>query len=189
MRSCFSITSPFGLKLRFSAYGDAVSFTPIYPSTTLNEAKFSEMFRLEPRDSWRNENFPVAQFPSPYVFVSDNHVEVEQLMPMVGDLTRLNWRLIPGRFNIYAWQRPLNWAFEWDIRNGDLTIRMGDPLYWVRFYDERGALIEDPEILQITPSPELLERMRSFSGVTAMQRGTAKLINEAKKSRSKKFLD
>lgn len=147
------------------------------------------MFRLEPRDSWRNENFPVVQFPSPYVFVSDNHVEVEQLMPMVGDLTRLNWRLIPGRFNIYAWQRPLNWAFEWDIRNGDLTIRMGDPLYWVRFYDERGALIEDPEILQITPSPELLERMRSFSGVTAMQRGTAKLINEAKKSRSKKFLD
>ena len=36
--------------------------------------------------------------------------------------TTLNWRVIPGNFDIYSWQRPLNWAFEWDTRLGDLTI-------------------------------------------------------------------
>lgn len=181
--------SPFSLKLRFSRVGDTVSFSPIYPATTLNEVKLGEMFRLEPRETWRDEHLPVVQFPSPYVFVADEQVDVEQIMPAVGQLARLNWRLVPGRFNIYAWQRPLNWAFEWDVRNGDLTVRLGDPLYWVRFYDKSGAIIEDPELIPITPSALLLERMRSFSGVTAVQRGTARLMITAAKSRKKKFVD
>ena len=188
-RGVFVVTSPFSLHLRFRRLNDAISFTPVYPATSLSEERLSQMFRLEPRDSWRSDDTPVIQFPSPYVFVSDERVEVEQLMPAYGHVSSLNWRLISGRFDIYGWQRPLNWAFEWDVSCGDLVIRMGDPLYWVKFYDTCGAVIESPNLTPIRPSEELQERMSSFSGVTGTQRGTAKLIRESSKTRLTKFLE
>jgi hypothetical protein len=182
------IRSPFSMRLRFRRRDDYASFYPVYPFTTLSEVKLSEMLRVEPRESWRGDDIPVIQFPSPYMFVSDEKMEIEQCSAILADSSSLNWRLIPGRFDIFGWQRPLNWAFEWDTRNGDLVIRAGEPLYHVRFYDEHGRLITSPNLVRVELDGELKRRFLSATGVTAIQRGTAALIKKSSINRKRKLV-
>jgi hypothetical protein len=170
--------------MRFKLFKDVASFIPVYPFTTVNEAKLEAMFRLEPRDLWRSSAIPLVQIPSPYCFVADEPIEIEQFPPIFADTTTLNWRLIPGRFDIYGWQRPLNWAFEWDTKCGDLIIKMGEPLYYVRFYDKSGSLIPNPDLVRTPLTDELRSRLNASSGVTSLQRGTAALIKKSAEERS-----
>jgi len=179
----FAIGSPFSLRLRFKRVKDVVSFIPIYPFTSINESKLSEILRLEPREQWRSDDVPLFQIPSPYFFVSDVPVDVEQTHPFFSDASTLNWRIIPGRFNIHGWQRPLNWAVEWDTKCGDLIIKAGEPLYYVRFYDAEGRIIATPDLIKLKLTDELRSRLNESAGVTAIQRGTASLIREASLNR------
>jgi hypothetical protein len=185
----YEIRSPFSLHLRVKKSVDLISFIPIYPFTTVNEPKLREMFRLEPKELWRSSEIPIIQIPSPYFFVADEIVEIEQFPPVFADTTTMNWRPISGRFNIYGWQRPLNWAFEWDTKCGDLIVKMGEPLYYVRFYDLDGRLITNPDLVKISLTEELRARLNSSAGVTALQRGTATLIRKASEERTIAFLD
>jgi len=184
----FAVKSPFSLHMRFRRTKDVVSFIPVYPFTTVNEAKLEAMFRLEPREIWRSIDIPLVQMPSPYCFVADEPIEIEQCPPIFAETTSLNWRLISGKFDIYGWQRPLNWAFEWDSKCGDLMIKLGEPLYYVRFYDKSGSLIPNPDLLQISLTEELRTRLNASSGVTALQRGTAALIKKSAEERSKSLI-
>jgi hypothetical protein len=178
------IRSPFSLRLRFKKSDGAVSIIPIYPFTSVNEDKLGEMLRLEPRDLWRSDDIPLFQIPSPYLFVADQPMEIEQCQPIFSDASTLNWRIISGRFDIYGWQRPLNWAIEWDTKCGDLVIRMGEPLYYVRFYDASGQVVTNPSLIKIPLTDEIKSRLSSTSGVTSLQRGTAALIKKASEERT-----
>jgi hypothetical protein len=184
----FAIKSPFSLRLRFKKNDDVVSIVPIYPYTTINESKLGELLKLEPRDLWRSDDIPLLQIPSPYFFVADEPIDIEQCQPIFADTTSLNWRIIAGRFDIYGWQRPLNWAIEWDTKCGDLIIKMGEPLYYVRFYDASGKVITNLDLIRIPLTEELRARLNSSAGVTSYQRGTAALIKKASEERSDSLL-
>lgn len=180
----FAIRSPFSIHLRFKKNEDVASIIPIYPYTTVNETKLGEMIRLEPRDLWRSDDIPLLQIPSPYFFIADEPTDVEQCQPIFADTTSMNWRIISGRFDIYGWQRPLNWAIEWDTKCGDLIVKMGEPLYYVRFYDASGKIIINPDLIKTALTEELRARLNSTFGVTSLQRGTATLIKKASEERS-----
>lgn len=182
------IKSPFSLHLRFRRNADVVSFVPVYPFTTINETKLRELLRLESKELWRTPDIPLLQIPSPYFFVSDEPVEVEQCPPIFADTTSMNWRPISGKFNIHGWHRPLNWAIEWDTKCGDLIVKMGEPLYYVRFYDSENRLVLNPELHKIPLTEELRGRLNSSAGVTAIQRGTANLIRKASEERTGNLL-
>lgn len=188
VQGCYAVLSPFSLALRFTRRDKIIAISPVYPFTTLSEGRFREIVRIEPRESWQSDDRPVIQMASPYVFVADEKIEVEQISPIMGNPTRINWRVIPGRFDIYGWQRPLNWAFEWDALGGDLMVRMGEPLYYLRFFSQGGAQIINPNLVKIEPSDELRKRMIEFSGVSGVRRGTQKLINEYSAKRQGKFI-
>lgn len=184
----FSIGSPFSLRLRFKKVKDVVSFIPIYPFTSINESKLSELFRLEPKEQWRSKDLPLFQIPSPYFFLTDEPIQMEQCQPIFANSSSLNWRIIPGKFNIHGWHRPLNWAVEWDTKCGDLILKTGEPLYYVRFFDNEGRIISSPDIVKSELSDELRARLKSTAGVTALQRGTAALIRTASEDRSEPLL-
>jgi hypothetical protein len=188
IRGCYAVNSPFSLRLKCVIDGNKIAFLPVYPFTTLSEPKLREMLRLEPRYSWRRDDVPIFQFPSPYMFVADEAVEVEQLNPVLAKTTSLNWRVIPGRFDIYGWQRPLNWAIEWDTSCGDLIIKTGEPLYFVRFWGNGGHQIVDADLIQIPLTDDLERRMSTMLGVTAMNRGTAALMVKSATERDSKLL-
>lgn len=178
------VRSPFSLRLRFNRSDDHVTITPVYPDTSIGQNRLGELLRLEPSNIWRSKDVPVIQFPSPYIFISDEFIEVEQCHPFLSESTKLNWRLIPGRFNIHGWHRPLNWAIEWDATAGDLLIKQGEPLYYLKFYDIEGRRIDNPNIKHIPMSSDIKRSLNSTIGVSGIQRGTAKLIHDASKNRT-----
>jgi hypothetical protein len=185
---CFVIKSPFSLRLRYEQKTNVGTFVPIYPFTSITDHKLSEWFRPEPTNTWRSFDIPIFQFPSPYIFVADEQIEIELIHPFISDISSLNWRLIPGRFNIYGWQRPLNWAAEWDARCGDLIIKLGDPLYYIRFYDDQKRIISHPDLVKIKFTDEIKERVQGAAGVTSFRRGTQALIREESESRNQNLI-
>src|SRR3546814_17787653 len=89
--------------------------------------------------------------------------------PSLGESDSLNWNLIPGRFDIYAWQRALNFALEWDSLKGDLVLRVGDPMYFLRFHGERQ---EKHDLIEQAMNNQLRERLRPFRGIASVRRGS-----------------
>jgi len=182
------VRSSFSLHLKFKQIEDAFVIAPIYPFTSIDEDNLSNFIRVEPKESWLSNDMPALQLPSPYLFVSDELMEMEQFSPSLTDVSNMNWRVIPGRFNIYGWQRPLNWAIEWDTKCGDLIIRQGDPLYFLRFFNEMGQTINNINLMNIELTPEIKERLNSTTGVTGLRRGLAPVMNRAAEERESSLM-
>jgi hypothetical protein len=160
---------------------------PVYPFTSLTEAKFSEFVTVEPPETWRNSHTAVLQFPSPYIFFADAPATIEQFHPSLVASSAMNWRVIPGKFDIYSWQRPLNWGVEWDTSLGDLIIRVGEPQYFLKFSEpilERQAI----ELIECEFTKALEDRLRLSRGITGIRKGTIPLMKKAGKLREGRSL-
>ena len=178
----FYVAAPFSLQLRCVRDGDRVSVKPVYPFTSIADEKFRELVVLEPPETWRDVHTVTLQVPSPYLFFTDVPATVEQFQPSLAATTAMNWRVIPGKFDIYAWQRPLNWAIEWDTNLGDLRIRAGEPLYFLKF-QAIGQVDANIELIECELTPTLLERLQLSRGITGIRRGLTPLMRKAGQKR------
>lgn len=181
----FYISSPYSLQLRFIEHPERFEIYPIYPFTSINENILKNYLFVEHHSSWRDKFLITIQMPSPYIFFTDDLVYLEQSHPLLLDQSKINWRTIPGKFDIYSWQRPLNWAFEWDTRLGDLIIKSGDPLYTLSFYNSNNSLIDNVNLKKYKTTPELKERISLSHGITKVKKGINPLIEKSKKERKK----
>ena len=105
----YFVGSPFSIQLRYVVEDGFNSIKPVYPFTSISEAKFRELVTIEPQETWTNSHTVALQIPSPYLFFSDTPATIEQFQPSLVQTSNMNWRVIPGKFDIYSWQRPLNW--------------------------------------------------------------------------------
>lgn len=96
----FYVKSPFSLRLRCTDTADGMLLQPVYPFTSLTPERFREFISVELPGSWRNSKTVVLQFPSPYVFVADEPASIEQFSPSLSEVQAMNWRVIPGQFDI-----------------------------------------------------------------------------------------
>ena len=185
VEDAYQVESPFSLRLRALESHGALTIAPVYPFTTLAEPLVKAMVTVEPRTTWRTPNRCIVQVASPFVFFSDDDVLIEQFESSLSPKSSLNWRLIPGKFNIYAWQRPLNWSFEWDMSLGDFEVRTGETQYSVKFHSANNRSASPSIKLQEMPVSDVLrERLRHSGGVSKMRRGTSALIRSSHEDRS-----
>lgn len=95
---------------------------------------FFELF-IGPRSNQTHEDNPYLMdtFPE-YLFYANDSVEMEMLDPIIlhGRVSQ-NVRVIPGKFDISKWIRPIQYAFEVIDSSRPLEFRAGDPLFMVRF--------------------------------------------------------
>jgi hypothetical protein len=187
----YQVTSPFSLKLRALENNGQLTIVPVYPFTSLTEEIAKIFIKIEPQETWNSTSTAVVQIPSPYVFVSDHKILIEQFSPELSKKSKMNWRVVPGKFDIYAWQRPLNWAFEWDLSCGDFEIRAGEPQYNIRFLPQEHPLENckiSLEKLELNKS--IGERLALTRDVAKIRRGTSQLFSKAAQLRKNiKFLD
>ncbi len=94
----------------------------------------------------------------------------------------MNWRVIPGKFDIYAWQRPLNWAVEWDTSLDDLIIKAGEPIYFVKF-SSVSRIASIVNLVEITMNPEIEERLKMSRGITSIRKGLVPIMKNQSASR------
>lgn len=179
----FVVRSPFSLQLRAEETEEDIKIKPVYPFTSITEAMLSKFLSIEPINTWRGSQLPILQVISPYIFVADQPVTIDQTQPLVTKTSKLNWRVIPGTFNIYDWQRPVNWAIEWDTTCGDLIIRQGEPIYMIKFTAITQESVNKTNLVETKISETLSERIKSTKNVASIRRGTTTLMAESGKSR------
>jgi hypothetical protein len=94
----------------------------------------------------------IITIPLFYIFVSDKDVMVESTPAFMytGDI-QTKMRFIPGTFNISKWLRPIDFSAQ-ILSTEVITIKKGDPLFYVRFITE-----EKVELEQITDSTKKSE--------------------------------
>jgi len=180
-KDTFEIKAPYSLHLRYSSDSASAQISPVFPGTSLSESKLASFLTVEPFESWPNQHTVVLQMKCPYIFFADEPTVVEQFGAAVSSFSNLNWRLIPGSFDIFAWQRPLNWAIEWDTRCGDLKLSMGEPLFFLKFRSAKYG--SKCELVECVLTPQLNSRIKECEGVTHFRRGTSALIKEGGKNR------
>ena len=180
----YVVTSPYSIKLRSFEKEDQLEIVPVYPFTSINNSLIQTLIQIEHPSTWRKKNLVTIQVPSPYVFFSDEMVTMEQGHALLTDQTTLNWRVIPGLIDIYSWQRPLNWSFEWDVNAGDLIINAGEPIYSIRFFSKsKNPIIVDLKEYQM--NKKIKEQLALTKGIAAVKKGLKPYFEKAKLKRKK----
>ena len=108
---------------------------------------------------------------------------MEQGQPILTDTTKLNWRLIPGKIDIYSWQNR-NWAFEWDISTGDFIIKAGEPIYTLRFYSKTKKPIS-VKLKEYKMNKKLQNQLELTRGIAQVKTGLNPFFEKAKLKRKK----
>lgn len=152
-------------------------------NSSLNHAAHNTYVNLHSGDFDPTSGFPIVAVASSYLFVADQPVVLE-LTPPYNHIDPA-WRVMPGSFNIYNWQRPVVPTFE--MLENRVVIKRGQPLLYVRFKTEN---FKDTIILEkIERTKELDHTVNSCLSVKTYQKNLSwKIANTFNKFRPKKFL-
>lgn len=155
--------------------------------TSLDANKLKEKLRLQPPTSWRTPERPVLQLSTPYRFVADEPVYLNELPPVFHyPRNPLPGLIIGGRFPIDVWPRQLMWAFEWHDVTKDLVLKRGEPWFCLRF--ETMDPSRQVRLVEAEVTPELREFCEGLDYVNAYVGQTFSLFKVARERRPKTLL-
>ena len=151
-------------------------------SNTLNE-----MRAIGGRREWRHPDRPIIQFITPYIFIADEPVYVSQLPPYTSYVMN-NWPgvLVGGRFPAHIWPRQMMWALEWYDIKKPLTLKRGEPWFYVRF--EAADPTRPTRLVEAEWTPELREFQQGVASVASFMNRTFSLFKIAEARRPKVLL-
>lgn len=181
----YVIRSPYSFRLRAVKINNKLEFCPVTHGTEVQEDVLRALIEFQPKSNWRSKDAPILQLSLPYVFFSDINAYINQIeAPFDGELK--NWSLIQGRFNIFEWQRPINWSIEWVNTSQDLIIKRGQPLFslLIETDNPNGSL----ELKYVERNNEIERVLQASNNVSKLTRGTFGLLKEAGKKRPKELI-
>ncbi|MBI0536534.1 hypothetical protein D9599_13205 [Roseomonas sp. KE2513] len=185
----FAVPCPIDvrLRLRLEAGKPPVIENADGAQSSIRNKALGNMVTIVSRSEWRHPDRPILQFSTPYVFVADDPVFLNQLPPFLG-YTDPPWPgvQVSGRFPVHIWPRHLMWAFEWFDTSKELVLKRGQPWFYLRFEPE------DPStavrLVEAELTPELRHYIDSIGGVTNYVNRTYALFERAAKRRPKTLL-
>ena len=178
-KNVFMIKSPFSIRLRIikSSFENKYDIRPVYPDTEINQELLPEIVNIEPKTLWINKEKPIIQIKLPYIFFSDEQVELFQL-ETPHCRSQKNWSLIQGMFDIYSWQRTINFAFQWSDVKNDLYIKRGDPIFQILF--QTNNPVSNFRLRKTKMHDDLKNRINECEGITGYIKGTSKVIKNSR---------
>jgi len=185
----FVIKCPYDLHLRLtrSPDGKPQLLNVQGANSAVRSSVMSQIMLMHPQSEWRHPDRPLLQFVTPYVFISDDPVWINQLPPYLDYLkTRRPGLMISGRFPIHIWPRPFMWAFEWHDTTQDLILRRGEPWFYVRF--ETQDPTQNVRIFEAERTEELEAYMQSVLDVSNYTNRTYSLFRQAENRRPERLL-
>lgn len=183
------VPCPVDIHLRFTRDKDGKPMLAngAGPRSAITKQKLNKLVTLAAPGQWRHQDRPVLQLSTPYRFISDDYVYMNQLPPYHHFRDdALPGTMICGRFPIDAWPRPMMWAFEWHRPDRDLILRRGEPWFTLRFETS------DPKahirLVEAEVTPELERFCKGVDGVTNYVNRTFSLFDNARARRPKRLL-
>ena len=134
-KNTFVVRSPLDFKLLINHKDKYLQITP-------QGQEFYNVF-MRNRNDPTNPNTPfIFSIMFNYLFVASNECFIEQIQPSFhSDNLNSKLRVIPGKFDISKWYRPLEVAFEVIEGVTTIDIHKGDPLYYVRLTPASGEKV------------------------------------------------
>lgn len=177
----FVVPCAYSLSLRCVKNGSGWELRLDRRRSEISAEAAARAIQLMPRREWRNPERPIIQILAPYVFISDDEVELAQVTAHQHYFgTHRPGILIAGSFPIRDWPRPLNFAFEWHDIEQPLILRRSEPWFYVVFTNAGNECIV---IEQITKTSEISNYMAHLRGVTGFTAQTFDLISRAREIR------
>lgn len=186
-RRHFAINCPIDVHLRLDMTGGMDITNVLADKSPIRADALKRWIVFQPRHEWRHPQRPVLQMLTPFVFVSDDPVYINQYPPILHYSADARPGIqINGRFPIDIWPRALMWAFEWHDTTKDLILRRGEPLFYVRFEGPDPAA--PIRLIEAKKTPELQSYVASITGVTEFVGQTYSLFKTARERRPAKLL-
>ncbi|MGI4950915.1 MAG: hypothetical protein ACRYGM_03855 [Janthinobacterium lividum] len=185
----FAVPCPIDLRLRVKLEdGKPPSLENVDGlRSTIRGQALGQMVSIISRAEWRHPSRPILQFRTPYVFVADEPVYLNQLPPFM-HFAQPAWPglLVTGRFPIHIWPRHLMWAFEWHDLSQELVLTRGQPWFYVRL--EARDLKRPVRLVEAELTPELERYIEAIGGVTNYVNRTFGLFERAARRRPRQLL-
>ncbi len=186
--SFFEVPCPIDAHLRVGMGGDSPHLINVEgEQSAIRSSYLNRMVHIMRRSEWRHPQRPVIQVTTPYTFVADESVFMNQMPPLL-HYRDPQWPgvVIGGRYPVHLWPRQLMWAFEWHDLSKDLILRRGEPWFYVRFepVDASRAV----KLVEAELTPELMEYINGMSAVTNYVKRTFSLFETAQDRRPARLL-
>lgn len=184
----FTVKCPFDIHLAFErdSNGKPCLKNKIGEKSPVRTNKLGQVVTLVAEPEWRFKDRPTIQIKTPYLFVADEPVYINQTPPFM-HYQPAPWpgTLFGGRFPIHVWPRPLMWAFEWHDPSKELILSRGAPCFYVGFETlpaDRAISVVEAEM-----TPELEEYLQQIAGAVSFVNQTFSLFKTAEKRRPKQL--
>jgi hypothetical protein len=181
----YVVPCPFKLSLRCVAHEQAWEFRLDRRQSELDPDAANELFTFLPRREWRHPQRPIVQIQAPYVFVSDDEVELTQVPSHQHYQPDRPGVVIAGRFPIRDWPRPLSFAFEWHDVAAPLKLARGEPWFYLTFETRTGERVR---LERIAKTEAIARYIAHISDVATYTGRTFDLMNKAREVRPPRLL-
>jgi hypothetical protein len=122
VKNTFVLKNTIDLKLQWDRNNAVLS-------SNLPHEAHNTMVRTHWGDFDEKSGRPIVAISNSFVFVADQPVYIEFLPPF--NHIDNSWRLIPGMYNIYSWQRPIVTTIE--MLEDTVELTRGQPMAYIRF--------------------------------------------------------
>jgi hypothetical protein len=129
---------------------------------------------------------PHLQFRLAYAFFADQPVTIQQI-PAFQEADNFPGITVPGEFDIHAWHRQINWAFEWHHTDKPLILKRGQPLCYVKFVVHNDPT-EKVELVKLKVSEQVSNALLRTANTPSFMKNTFRLFEKARLLRPKKFI-
>ena len=161
-KNTFVIKSPWTFKVNIDRKNK-------YVLTNLPQYLYDEFVWNRGHEISDNDPYLIS-LPPRYVFYSYDDIEME-IIPCFLTNTIENIRVIPGRFNISKWIRPMDFACEIIDDNKEISFKENDPIFCVRFYTKNK---EKVVLERVEPSTRLHKTMKACTQLKKENTGKIK---------------
>jgi hypothetical protein len=183
------IPCPFDLKLRLHRGEDGAFkvYDALGISSGMSPKVFANMVQQTPTSQWRDPSRPIVQIRTPYTFIADEPVYMNQLPPFNHYLEhQMPGLVIGGRVPIHIWPRALAFAFEWHDTSQELVLLRGQPWFLLKFETNDPTRHVRLDAAEMTP--QLKEYLAGIKGVVGYTNGTFSLFKTALRRRPRLLL-
>lgn len=139
-KNTFLILSPIDITIRYFKNEDRLW---INGSEGINQEFFDKLVlsrKLEINSEY--DKYLLTIIGISMTFFSEKSIEMEVLPSFMAHTGSRNFNIIPGKFNIGKWIRPVEFAFEFIDEDTPVIIKRGDPLFAVRFSPDDNTKVE-----------------------------------------------
>jgi len=177
IKNFWLIRSPFDLELNLNRKNNNCSINQ-------NQRFFNTFVNVRWND-FTETDLMLVSFNFQYMFIADEPVWIEVYPPFLHKEVE-NTRFINGTFDIYNWQRPVDFSFEVLDDTQPVKIKRGEPLFYVKFCSKK--LNDDFILKQIEWTDELLKLNKRCQPQNWIEGLSWKLMKAGNKHRPKKLI-